>query len=832
MPKKKENINNKENEVKEQAPVQGIPTPEFIGFYESKLPKWLMNTGNVSILNKFLNFHKDELPEKEKKYLQKKIETSNKINLFEKAAILNSEVTVLGSGENEKEKPEQKLKRKGNVVRLVNIHQPYFQKSRSGCWSHAYDMMLQSRGVHLSPEDIRSFRPEYSKADAEKAKNDTFRKLNMDIGRDPYTSSDLLMKVCPNTAMCEITFNGPEYDTTKIKNGRQFRMTNDERETYLKNYKKDLINNIKQKIIEAIEEDRCPVGIVYGGHYRTVTGINKKTGELYMKDSIPVLKNNLGKTEPDEDFKVSLKSIVEDNIFAPSFLKPGASPGGISITWLKDLPTKDNKLGNCISYEEDGNLKYTKNEATNTIITSDDTANQNGILRGKEIKANTIWDQSKYKFKAYGFSGDGTQVGMAYESYRVPDKIYTKGKLVEKNEPKDDYVPHSYDILLGSVEKYDTLTHDKLGNEYNLIPNMKDQRSIMALGDMRLNDFNNYIESVSQKIAQGGKKEDIDALKEDLRFVNEKKEQFTKIRNKVEENMPYARLSIMRDVEEEKRMSGKCKTEEEYKDSVYRSIALAQLYKRYQVVYADNYDRKMHKKNELLNALKPENLEKEIEHVKKSMSELDAGKSKLKSNFRNLFEKKLSIVFAENDPSYIEKNVLWKPADNASLAQEIKSAKKAEEAKKLEEQKQKEKVKENSVKTKVNKTAKIQQQSADEMEMEMILVKSASLLVNELYKQKDKVAKPGEALRKGAANVRDDLAMRLRSDAKIKEAMDKFDNLKNIAESIGYKICIHENIANSERILNDFVKAELPDKKVRAWNKENASALKKMKQSL
>ena len=84
MPKKKaeqvvpdDNSINTTEEINrpEQPKVQTAP-PEFISFYDSKLPKWLMNTGNVSILNKFFNFHKDELSEKEQKYLQKKIKTA------------------------------------------------------------------------------------------------------------------------------------------------------------------------------------------------------------------------------------------------------------------------------------------------------------------------------------------------------------------------------------------------------------------------------------------------------------------------------------------------------------------------------------------------------------------------------------------------------------------------------------------------------------------------------------------------------------------------------------------------------------------------------------
>ena len=816
MPKKKaeqvvsddNSINNVEEIIQPEQPKVQTAPPEFISFYDSKLPKWLMNTGNVGILNKFLNFHKDDLSEKEQKYLQKKINTANIFNMFEKAVILDSEVTQIKDNE-APELPEQKLKTKGNVVKLTNIHQNHFQKSRSGCWSHSYDMMLQSRGIHLSPEEIRDYRPENSKADAEKVNNDTFRKFNMDIGRDPYTSADLLMKICPNTAMCEVTFNGPEIGLNKIVNGREVKMTPEDNEKYLKSYKKDLVANMKQKIIEAIEEDRCPVGIVYGGHYRTITGINKKTGELYMKDSVSVPKFDGSRTKPDEEFKESLNSIVDQYIFNPSLLKPNATPGGISITWLKDLPVKDKKLGNCISYDEDGKVVFENNDVTGTMMTSEDTAVKNGILRGKEVKLNTLWDQSKNKIKVRGYlSTDMQQVAMAYESYRVPDKIYPKGKKIEPHVQTDDYTPHSYDLLLGTFEKYDTITHEKLGSNYGIVPKMSEQEALLALGDRTSREFDKYIEDTNRKISQGGNKNEIDALKADLLFVQQKKEQFTNVRNTVEENLPYARLQIMYKTEKENRTQGRLTTVDDYKDSVYRSIALAGLSKRYQILSSDKFDEKQQKKNALRDALKPENFAKEIEDIKNSMGP-----------FRPIFDQKIAIAFSANAPLYVEENVIWKPANNATLAKDINDGLLNVNSKKQTKKAGKE-----------NHNFDMALK-ADEMTMEALATKYASKLLGEMIKLKDNKAKPGEKLIKGTKDVREDFAERLKANEKVKEAMENFNKFKNIAESIGYGKCFASNILSANKIVNDFAKAELPDKVVGKWKKDNATAIKQQKKN-
>ena len=49
------------------------PAPEFLGYHNTNLPKWIMMTGNVTILDKFVKFHDKELSAAEKSFLNKKI---------------------------------------------------------------------------------------------------------------------------------------------------------------------------------------------------------------------------------------------------------------------------------------------------------------------------------------------------------------------------------------------------------------------------------------------------------------------------------------------------------------------------------------------------------------------------------------------------------------------------------------------------------------------------------------------------------------------------------------------------------------------------------------
>ena len=123
--------------------------------------------------------------------------------------------------------------------------------------------------------------------------------------------------------------------------------------------------------------------------------------------------------------------------------------------------------------------------------------------------------------------------------------------------------------------------------------------------------------------------------------MQQKKEQFTNVRNTVEENLPYARLQIMYKTERENRTQGRLTTVDDYKDSVYRSIALAGLSKRYQILSSDKFDEKQQKKNALRDALKPENFAKEIEDIKNSMGP-----------FRPIFDQKIAIAFSANAPLY------------------------------------------------------------------------------------------------------------------------------------------------------------------------------------
>ena len=114
----------------------------------------------------------------------------------------------------------------------------------------------------------------------------------------------------------------------------------------------------------------------------------------------------------------------------------------------------------------------------------------------------------------------------------------------------------------------------------------------------------------------------------------------------------------------------------------------------------------------------------------------------------------------------------------------------------------------------------------------MMLAKSASLMVYEMMNAKNdknraNIAKPGDKLVGGTKSVREDFALKLRSDGKVQEAYDRYANLLSIASTMGYKKAINPDIPDADKVLNDFVKAELPDKAVTNRNKENTAALKK-----
>ena len=106
------------------------------------------------------------------------------------------------------------MERKDGTIELVHIHQDNLQNTWNGCWSVSLQLLLQSRGIHLTQEQIRAFRPDITdRKVADELKNEHM--LNEDKKSIMDQKVDLVMKVLPNTSMNMVTIDNTGNNTKR-----------------------------------------------------------------------------------------------------------------------------------------------------------------------------------------------------------------------------------------------------------------------------------------------------------------------------------------------------------------------------------------------------------------------------------------------------------------------------------------------------------------------------------------------------------------------------------------------------------------------------------------
>lgn len=634
----------------------------------SMLPPWIMTNGDYSILKQYYEVNKDKLEKDDKEFLKGQMTTAWNYDLIENNAI--------GEIENpfykKQERPEQHLYRKGNVVKLDNIHLDKHQTATNGCWSVSYQLLLQSRGLDLDQKQIRSFRPEFTIEQGKSVDMEQYKKHNYHTSQNPYEHSDLLMKTMPNTAMCETTYNIPYVNNVTTKTGRN--LTEGQKKEYIKQYKTAMIASIKEKITKAIEVDRSPVAISYGGHFRTVVGINKKDGTLYLKDSIPV-----DGSKPNDEIKVKIKDIVSNYITNPELLynEDNYGKGGITINWVKDIKppvaTADNpnpvtKVNDNISYDKDGNLVYTSTPASASDLQSEEGMARSGHLRGREVKSNIHFNVKGKNFQVYGF-GVHEDVVMAYEGVTVPKKLAIPGKRYEREtRPVQKYEPSEFELVESMLDRFKiTTTNFKVKENKEKLKNA-DIHNFFVYDEKINSVFKTTFESAQKKLEAYEASNDAEKaakIREDIAKAKELQEKHLDQMTRYSLKYPNERISASQTYEEYMRSSKGFKTLDEYKESFYRSLTYDMLKKQYALEKGDTPDDIEYKTNMLGAMLIPENFDKNVKQVK----ELLGGKGLIEgSDFKEFLDEKIEEAFRKG------KGISLKDISKSSKTEEGKKA--------------------------------------------------------------------------------------------------------------------------------------------------------------
>lgn len=231
--------------------------------------------------------------------------------------------------------------KKNGRIELKNIHQTAFQTTRNGCWSVSYQLLLQSRGIHLSQQQIRSYREDmnetqFRQMNTQTQFGETDKLFNQDVMSSPAEHAGLLMELRPNTAMRSVTLAGDlsvkQFAAHDKKNAAQ-------KSKEAIRQRKEAIRKI---ITTALVDDCSPVSYTNGNHFLTIVGIENDT-VLY--------KNSLAKgSNPDQTYQMPLEDIAKTT--------------SMNFFWLHDISVRKDgtsaELDNVsdLSSQKGGTLVY------------------------------------------------------------------------------------------------------------------------------------------------------------------------------------------------------------------------------------------------------------------------------------------------------------------------------------------------------------------------------------------------------------------------------------------------------------------------------------------
>lgn len=304
-----------------------------------RVPDRILKTGNRQELEKFYADNATMLTASDKRYLQSRIHTANLLDRLERKALRD-----LSQGRRPPV-PETDVKKGYRGFSKIKLDGP--QTSGNGCWSCGMSLLLKSRGIDMSQEEIRAFRPEYAPGEENLSEDSTYI-LNTDSSFSPYESADLIMKVLPNTAVRNISFapldgvfltgeippvgnppaglNFEQQQEWLLQ--QQMRLTAEREQKAKDELMKQQKNLFVSKVRQGLLEDKSPVILNRGNsHYVTITGISEDGERLRIEDSF----QGAARTQ-----------YVKVDDLMKKYLSSGML--GLGLTWIKDLPVPEKGL--------------------------------------------------------------------------------------------------------------------------------------------------------------------------------------------------------------------------------------------------------------------------------------------------------------------------------------------------------------------------------------------------------------------------------------------------------------------------------------------------------
>ncbi|MCR5674193.1 MAG: hypothetical protein K6G16_00640 [Lachnospiraceae bacterium] len=318
------------------------------------LPPWILNTGDVAEIMDFMEEQSAKgqvLSPEAQRYLTRTVNTT--LSVQEQA-----DAHVPGAVN-----PERALQDDGTNLLLTGIHQTRGQTTSNGCWSCAYKLLLQSRGVHLEQEQIRDYRPVLTQEQIMTDGNPSATlTMNGNFINNIFEVGDIGLRVAPDAAMHELQLSvySPDYGIS--------------REQYIANARKLVLD----RVTDALRNEHSPVAFMMNNHYRTIVGLEVRDGKEYV-----LYKNSLDKRNPDATHAMSLDDLVKEGL-TPSLF----GSEGIVFNWFSDIRlSKDGRTlygmpNNEVFMDQNGQVGLTTQDA----IDLDESEKHSNHLEGVTVR--------------------------------------------------------------------------------------------------------------------------------------------------------------------------------------------------------------------------------------------------------------------------------------------------------------------------------------------------------------------------------------------------------------------------------------------------------------
>ena len=351
-----------------------FPNDRNIGAKNPKptIPREVQLSGDVNDLAAYYVKNKATLDDAEKGYLKNRIGSMMYLNDLQKNAKPSS--PIFGS----------KKDFFGGELHLTGYKGKYqYQTTGNGCWSCAYAMLLESRGVSLNQQIVRAYRPDMGVNDTKAIGNVDVAGLLSNQFFSPYELADLTSKVLPTSALRQVGtpyFNSK--DPASVRNVKEF---------------------IKATVTESITKHKSPIAISTGYHFMTIVGLKG--------DRVRVL--NSTSTNPGLEEEIHLDTLLSNQV-------------SVSMTYLQDL--QFTKEGKCTNIPENfGKITYDEGKLANA------SAGSNGANISGE------------SFLSYRQVGNVKFTDTLYLPNEVSETLYNPQKTKEQVK-KDSVKPVKQDM--------------------------------------------------------------------------------------------------------------------------------------------------------------------------------------------------------------------------------------------------------------------------------------------------------------------------------------------------------------------------------------------------